>query len=445
MKYFSIPLLIIGATIVGAQEGAREEAGSPPAFVPEPIVSLKRIDPETPQTAAGRPLNLARQGLVSSAQTFRMGDRDPRSAIESEDSLIQSDKAAESQLDVGENQVVMDLNGYHNINRFAFRSYSASGRVIVMGSETPLDLDSQRWQTLSQPTQFRPGQPVEVEFPYTSARFVRVRFEVDVPGSITPFAISGEDTVLQMNPLFLQNLGSASGESAQSSSSNTVPFDFASAITGAQVSHISSGDMRRAQDIIDDDPSTYFEFEDGDQENVLIIDLRNSYRVSRLTMIMQAGRGTLQIFNLPTVPEDLEVEGPDGVRTMALPSSFFANNPPIIQRTFSEPSDRAQIDFPETELRWVMVRWVPSVETDEELPTVSGFRGIRIYEMSVIGQIPEEFAAVSFIPRAQFLSSNPELGAVLPGPSRRPSSPLQLSPQADAPPPPVPQIQPVSP
>lgn len=445
MKYISLPLLFVSTAIIGAQEDGSSGAAQP-EFTPEPMISLKRVDTETPQMAASRPLNLARPGVVSSTQAFRMGDTDPRSAVESADALIQSDKATESQLDVGENQVVMDLNGFHNINRFAFRSYGASGRVIVMGSETPLSLDSQRWQTLSQPTQFRPGQPVEVEFPYTSTRFVRVRFEVDTPGSITPFAISGEDTVLQMNPLFLQNLGSATGESVQRESGNTVPFDFASAITGAQVSHISSGDMRRAQDMIDDDPSTYFEFEDADRENVMVVDLRNSYRVSRMSMIMQAGRGTLQIFSLPSIPDDLEIEGPDGERTLALPASFFANNPPIMQRIFNEPSDRAQIDFPETELRWVLIRWLPPEDEEEEdVPGVAGFRGLRIYELSIIGQIPEEFAAVAFIPRAQFLSNNPELGAVLPGPSTRPSSPLDLSPAADSPPPPIPQIQPVSP
>ena len=440
MKLFLAPLLVLSIVTASAQEGTTP----PEQPTPEPIVSLKRIDPETPQSAASRPLNLARSGIVSDTQAYRLGDSDPRSASEARDALIQSDKATESNLDVGDNQVVMDLNGFFNINRVAFRSYGASGRVIVMGSETPLDLDSQRWQTLSQPTQFRPGQPIEVEFPYTSTRYVRIRFEVDTPGSITPFAISGDDTILQMNPLFLQNLDSAAGESGESSRGNTVPFDFASTITGAQVSHISSGNMQRAQDMIDDDPSSYFEFDEGERENVMVLDLRNSYRVSRFSMVMGAGRGTMQIYNLPTIPDNLEVEGPDGERTLALPASFFENNPPLMQRIFTEPSDRVQIDFPETELRWVLIRWVPPESEDDE-GAPAQFRGLRVYEISVIGQIPEEFAAMSFIPRAQFLTNNPELGAVLPGPSTRTRSPLELSAATDAPPPPIPQISPVSP
>ncbi|MCC5835582.1 MAG: hypothetical protein JJU20_12675 [Opitutales bacterium] len=442
MKFTLVPMLLLSAAVVTAQEGTAPQSQAP-EFTPEPILSLKRIDTETPQTAASRPLNLARPGIVSDAQTYRLGDTEPRSASESKDTLIQSDKAEESHLDVGDNQVLMDLNGYFNINRFAFRSYGASGRVIVMGSETPLSLDSQRWQTLSQPTQFRPGQPIEVEFPYTSTRYVRVRFEVDTPGSITPFAISGEDTILQMNPLFLQNLDSASGESSQAASGNTVPFNFASSITGAQVSHISSGNMQRAQEMIDDDPSTYFEFDGTERENVMVLDLRNSYRVSRFSMVMEAGRGRLQIYNLPTIPENMEIEGPDGERTLALPASFFETTPPLMQRIFTEPSDRVQIDFPETELRWVLIRWTPpEAEDGDDTPMIST---LRVYEISVIGQVPEQFAAMSFIPRAQFLSNNPELGAVLPGPSTRLSSPLTLSPATDSPPPPIPQISPVSP
>lgn len=441
-------------SMVSAEESLAEEQ----AEQPEERLVLRAAGGNTLEGIAAKPLNLARNSMVGDSQLYRMGADQPQPDIQAQDALIGADKAQSAELGVGENQFMLDLNGFFNVNRFAFRSYSASGRFIIQGSETELSMDSRRWQNLTNPEAFRPGENVELEFPYSSVRYVRIRFEADVPGDISPFTLSGDDTVLQLNPLFLQSLDGL--DFSYVSAANMVPFNFASSIAGTQVSLISSGNPDAANSILDDDVSTYFEFEPSDPENVLILDLRNPYRVSKFSMVFDAGPGTLQIYNLTEMPQP-EVESDDfdplnsgygSESRMSISKSYFEQNNPIFQRSFDAPADRVQIDFPETELRYVVLRWIPAasdpdapVALTDAAPTASAqFRSLRIYEVSLIGQVPKQFAAMGFIPRAQFLAQNPEMAALIP----RPGNPTQpqpaLSQTPDVPPPPLPTLRPIS-
>lgn len=415
MKELKFPLLIatvLASFIASAPSISGEEQPHPASDADQLI--LIATGGSNPQEVAGKPLNIARPNVIDETRLYRMGQRDPAPEAIARDALTDADKAQANEVSIGESQFLLDLKDFHNINRLGFHSYSASGSMIVQVSETPLDLDSRRWRSLSAPTQFRPGRNVEVNFPFTSARIIRIRMETDVPGEISPFTIAGDDTILQLNPLFMQIISEA--DFSDFPDDQMIPFDFASLTTGAEVTFISSGDPDLAMGVIDDDMNTFFEFDAADPDSILILDLRNRYRVSRFSMVFESGPGTLQVFNLPELPSALESSGApeSGEGQLArLPRNTLDDTMPIFQRIFPEPTDRVQIEFPETELRWLLIRWLP--EDDEDAPGVVSARPLRIYEISLLGLVPESLTAVAFIPRAQFLAANPDLAGLMPG------------------------------
>jgi len=186
-------------------------------------------------------------------------------------------------------------------------------------------------------------------------------------------------------------------------------------LNGGKITHVSSGDPEQATALIDDDLATAFEFAAVEKTHSIVLDMRDSFLVGKFTMIADSSRGTLQIFKLNRLPEDL-VEAQRTNTPTVLSEEFLKNNKPAVQKVFKEKTNRIYITLPEFESRFVIIRWIHPEDksfanASPPLFTENSPVGLRVYEIGFIGEIPEDFETLAYVPRAEFLSAGIPVGS----------------------------------
>lgn len=356
--------------------------------------------PET--TAVGA--SVLRANLANAKVGPSVGSEGSGIAAESAENAISQDAVQRVDLPTGNSTLQISLANVYSINRISFRSFTAQGSISVHGSAQPLAADDPNWVELVPPGDFGQASTFQNDFPDTSAQFVQIRFNITVPGSISPFAITGEEFMSNSSaaPPTAEDMDNLSEEEK----SSLVPYDFASVLNGSRVQLVSSGNAIDAVSMIDDDVTTAYEFDSSDRSVTVLIDLTASYRVNRVAVNVEAppGRFAIYTFNiLPSALQSVDEEG-NPLPVVELPDTFFDSLFPLGTRDFEDPIEAVEINFDDTDARFAVVRWTPP----PNLPDGVEFPPIKVYEISLIGLVPDTLAAFPVVP-AVFFAPPPDL------------------------------------
>lgn len=326
------------------------------------------------------------------------------------------------QIPVGTTRFIIEMADFFNIDRVFFLS-TAKGEVRVKASEVLSPLDSGTWQKLAV-ADFSSAAPVREDFPATSARYLAFTFEITQAGEISGLGASGEDSLAQATTAFGGDPEALLA--AMEDAPVTTPFDFAKLYSGATVTHISSGEWFTANDMLDDDNTTWHEFEPAPQ-SLMIIDIGMIYRYQLFSMIFEPGGGELEVYTFNMLPAGIQqgeiiddTASTDGPRRIDLPSDFFDDIRPALTLTVEAEQTRTRADLMNTEARYFMVRWQPHGIGNPSYPP------FKVFNISIIGDVAREYAFLDFIPLGDFLV---ETATALPTP------PSPLAGPADLPPP----------
>jgi hypothetical protein len=397
-----LPALACGSTSVTLQETPRDEtlANSQVLNIARPVFGTRLIGQVLPAGA-----------LAADA---------------GEQLLLGMDKGGACRLAPGNSTFIIDLGNLRNIDRLALRSLSATGSVSMDGAAISTTTGAGDWTELVAQATLQPGAALDQDFAFASIRYLRLRFTLAAEGTVSNLTVTGDDTVPQAVSAITTTTQDIYSQPAEAAA-QTVPFDFATPYTGARISHVSSGSAQNAQAMVDDDQSTFYTFASTDREHILLLDIAAAYLVRRLSLSMQAGPGLLQLYNLHTLPDFLAGEtGADAAgRIIDVPAAYLAGLVPFAERRFIGVVNQTQVDFQELRARWLLIRWTPAPDDaadDPASPVADSMadHALRIYEISLIGDVPEEFAAVHLVPRAEFLAT---AGSSLIGPTVAPEQP----------------------
>jgi len=426
-----------------------------PVFAQETdeLIRLERIERLSPDALSQEPKNLARRNLGSNVYAVNP-DGEAVSEEEGDDNglgsvaaiLLGDDEAAVFDLGTGRTQAIIELFDFFTVERALFRSYGAQGEVSIAASDRSLNANSGDWQVLLDPTAFDRNNSVNLPFEPVDAKFILVTLDVQTPGPVGALGVFGLPGLDSSTPEFLNN-PEMIGE-LLALGSPPVPFDFASLYSGSNIIAVDSGDVRTANGMIDDDVTTFHEFVDAQFENIMVIDLGYDYSINRLSLVLESSPGSLEVYAFEALPPEIAEVEDDGEglsSVVELDADFFDELTAEFVRFFYSDNERIQLSFPEITSRYIVIRWLgiestvakyPETEEpirvwqsekraliagvlngsiaeeqleswildrDDPLQVLNGV--FRVYEVSLIGDVPEELAFLDFTGPTTFLAT----------------------------------------
>ncbi len=181
------------------------------------------------------------------------------------------------------------------------------------------------------------------------------------------------DVVLQKVPSFTVEKASAPTDDEVGSFA-LISYAAADAPATARALYVSSGnDLKQAKNIIDDKPSTTYDFAPEDGSPTTIIDLGKASSVKRLSAMYAPRAGSMKFYVMESLPAGAE----NMPQSVNLPDATFAAMKSVGSTTDDGTLGTAAVEFPETTGRYVMVRWMPAAQADTSfsLAEVAAFGG----------------------------------------------------------------------
>jgi hypothetical protein len=346
---------------------------------------------------------------------------------------ISPDTMSRVELPTGESFNAIDLPRSYTVNRIYFKSYGAAGTVSVSTSLTKLEPGDPNWVELFPPAEFGSSGVFDQEFPVQVGKHLLFKFEITIPGAVSPFGIKGNEFINRTasRPPTAAELD----ELTEEEKSNLVPYDFSSLVNGSRITMISSGDSESANLMIDDDITTFYQFNEDDPSSTLLLDLTQNYRVNSLGLTMDAGIGEIEVYTFDILPSALAaaaLEGAEGTGEVQLDAEFFASVFPLVTQSFDEAVENVAFDLGEVDTQYALVRWIPS----PDVPPGSQ-PGLKIYEIKLIGMIPSNLT-LDLLSSAEFFQEAFDGGGAAPTPPPAAGSPPDSGEIIQPAPPPTP-------
>ena len=132
--------------------------------------------------------------------------------------------------------------------------------------------------------------------------------------------------------------------------------------SSARTLYVSSGsDLNVANNMIDDQAATSYQFAGDDNSPVTVIDLGKVATVRRLSAVYSPRATAIDFYVLQTMPG---AEADDASGSLKINEKALANLKAVGSAIDDGTQGRAAIDFPATSGRYVMVRWTPAAHSD---------------------------------------------------------------------------------
>jgi len=126
----------------------------------------------------------------------------------------------------------------------------------------------------------------------------------------------------------------------------------------ARAVYVSSGeDVKQANNMIDDQPGTVYNFAPPDAAPTAVVDLGKVTKLRRISALYSPGRGTLDFYVLQSLPG-----GPQAAaaKSLQLDQAALSGMQRVGSVTDQGGAGRAAVDFPETTGRYILLKWTPS-------------------------------------------------------------------------------------
>lgn len=334
----------------------------------------------------------------------------------------------------GRYDLVFDFRDLRLVERILFYSPDEEGEGAFGKVTVRYSTDTDRRRALNRKYEwlpieggsatFGPGDRVDLRLDVVETRFLHVRFDITEPGGIAGFGVYSEiviaDTEFRPVKRTEEELAAA----------NTIAFDYASLYAGSAITHISGGELQTVNRMIDDDIKTFYEMEIGpDDRLTMVLDLKQQYDASRISLIFSAPAGELEFYflenlnpeesieieevsaehplmrNLRRVPLALNLTGQvilanaTPVRLVRFDEDYFEEREPVLRRPIEAGRQRLRHEFPMLSGQYLVMRFVPEeAETGgpDDNPDGGSLGTFKIYEVSVLHDIPVEDALLNY-------------------------------------------------
>ena len=313
----------------------------------------------TPQTNALAKLELSSNGV----------DRNT-----SEAALLCDDPTTGYQLSPGKSSILVSLANIESIQSVSLLNDGTKGSVTIALSNADVPANSPEWRNV----ETRPlveGAVVAKVGP-GEAKYVRLTFDVAEPGRVAAFGVFATPAVSDFTMPRPRKV-SFEGEST---SFALIKYNFTDLHVRARALYASSGDLKQANNMLDDQPGSAFRFATGDAAPTAVIDLGRQRSVSRISAIYADQPGSVEFFVLNRLPVEQSAADSDQSavqkisnppQTADLPSTLKLSEKALtdlkpVGSVVSTNKGRASVDFPATTGRYIVLKWHPaSVEGGE--------------------------------------------------------------------------------
>lgn len=322
---------------------------------------LQKVPALTVEQAPAYPDNLARYHF--GAQVEAAPQSNPIATLQlsskSEDrntaeaALLCDDPTVGYALSNGTTTLLISLSKIENIESMSFLNHGAKGDLTISTSNAKLETDSPQWHTVAQ--QELTPDAIKAKVGPSEAKYVKLTFNVTEPGRIAALGVYSTPTVAAFMMPRARKL-----DLDQSDSFALISYNLTDLHAKSRASYVSSGDdLKQANNMIDDQPSSTYSFSSADGTPTAVIDLGKITTLRRISAIYSPRQGIVDFFVLESLPGSRPGNG----KTLKLDDAAVAGLQPVGSMT-DDGTGRAAIDFPETTGRYIMVRWTPVSQQD---------------------------------------------------------------------------------
>jgi hypothetical protein len=263
--------------------------------------------------------------------------------------LLLDDNTLSCELTKGDNTFLIALPNISDFDRFTFINERPefTGTVQLFVSNYRLSPNDANWAQVGRKMTFGKERFVNISLTGMEGKYVKILFQADKAGTIAGIGLYGQRTLAA----FADQQHRAKVVAAkiaytalEPSSQNNLNFNFANLYSRARVVWVSSGSKDLASRMIDDDPTTGFEFSPNDPHPTVIIELSGDERLRRVSAVYETERGRLDIYLLS------ELRDP-GILDNLKPVATIADN---------AGAGKAAAEFEPHGARYVALRWTPA-------------------------------------------------------------------------------------
>jgi hypothetical protein len=340
-------------------------------------VVLEKAPPLTVRQAPAYPQNLARYHLgadvKAAPQSVPLSKLQLSSNSEdqnvAEAALLCDDPTTGYELHLGTTTVLISLANIENVESLAFQDEGAHGELEVALSNAGVPASSPQWRSAGKASIAHGA--IATKIGPAEAKYVRLRFNVTKPGRIAALGIYATPALSD----FTVPRPSKVSFKEESTSFALINFNFSELHARARALYASSGDLTQANNMLDDQPATSYQFAPGDTMPTAIIDLGQERSLARLSAAYATQVGSIDFYVLRSLPgnqphdsasQNSEVQPVANVsQPAALPASLNLNQTTLaslkpVGSVVSTGEGRAAVDFPEVTGRYVMLKWHPA-------------------------------------------------------------------------------------
>ena len=295
--------------------------------------------------------------------------------------LFSSDLVSEFKIPASNYKMVLKLDKNYFLDELFFDNTTIIGNLKVTLAQNLTDQELQEWSGEVQLIDLVPGSTPSIPLNGTQAQYLLLEFKSEAGGFISDLRMLGVSA-------------NSTNETQSQGMSN-----------GARVLFVSSGDVKNAYALLDDDYRTAYKFDGGDKSPVAIVEFGSQVDVSKISSRLKSSRGTMEYYLLNSLPEELSVSNLKSKKeTFRLPLNFFEKNIPIAELNFDQLGEKStQVEFDKSiSSQYLVIRYRHDFPQRKGLhsllnqPIFLSLSEVRVFESDVY----------------QVLSSDPEISSL---------------------------------
>ena len=326
-------------------------------------VVLQKVPALTVEQSPAYPENLARYHLGAQIEAAPQShpiahlqlssNSEDQNAAEA--ALLCDDPTVGYALAAGKSTVLVSFPKIENVGTISFLNHGTKGEVTIATASAKLPENSPQWRTVLQ--QELSANSLRANVGPTEAKYVRLTFNSTAPGRIAGFGVYSTPRVSDFTAPRSRHLS----VEEKSDSFALISFNLTDLHTKSRALYVSSGnDLGQANNMIDDQASTVYNFKSDDNSPTAVIDMGQPSTLRRLSAVYAPRSGKMDFYVLANLPGTTPANGnvPNTVRL------DDASMRAVGSVTDDGNQGRASIDFPATSGRYVMIRWTPAAQED---------------------------------------------------------------------------------
>src|ERR1017187_7682345 len=238
---------------------------------------------------------------------------------------------------------------------------SGKTTLIIATANAKLPTNSPQWHDVS--NQELTPDSVKAKIGPAEAKYVRLTFDVTQSGHIAGLGVYSAAAVSDFTMPRARKLAVAD----KSENIALIGYNVTDLHAKARALYVSSGDdLKQANNMIDDQPATSYNFAANDAMPTAVVDLGKPTALRRISAVYSPRQGSVDFYVLQSLPGG-EMTSSSGVdnspRTLRVNDVVQKNLQPVGSVT-DNGTGRAAIDFPATTGRYIMVKWNSAVQQD---------------------------------------------------------------------------------